>query len=93
MEVLIVILFHTNSCRYEYFKNSFIPNGVNERKTKIYSSTSYDIFRNTLLKLIRSVQRGCSSDIFSSIFFRPSKSGACYITNQLGRVQNKIKET
>ena len=52
--------FNTVSCRSEYFKNSLIPNVIN-RWNKLdpdsRSSTSYNLFRNTLLKFIRPVQR------------------------------------
>ena len=67
----LVNLFNTVSCKSEYFKNSFIPNVINEWNNlfhslmtsgsnldpDIQSSTSYDLFRNTLLKFIRPVQR------------------------------------
>ena len=52
--------FNTISCKSEYFKNSFIPNVINEWNKldpDIRSSTSYNLFRNTLLKFIRHVQR------------------------------------
>ena len=52
--------FNTVSCKSEYFKNSFIPNVINEWNkldTVIRSSTSYNLFRNTLLNFIRPVQR------------------------------------
>ena len=48
--------FNTGSCKSEYFKNSFIPNVINEWNKldpDIRSSTSYNLFRNTLLKFIR----------------------------------------
>ena len=52
--------FNTVSCRSENFKNSLIPNVIN-RWNKLdpdsRSSTSYNLFRNTLLKFIRLVQR------------------------------------
>ena len=47
-------------CRSEYFKSSFIPNVINEWNKldpDIRSSTSYILFRNTLLKFIRPTQR------------------------------------
>ena len=52
--------FNTVSCKSEYFKNSFIPNVINEWNKldpDILSSTSYNLFRNTLLKFIRPAQR------------------------------------
>ena len=50
--------FNTVSCKSEYFKNSFIPNVINEwNKLDIRSSTSYNLFLNTLLKFIRPAQR------------------------------------
>ena len=52
--------FNTVSCKSEYFKNSFIPNVINEWNKldpDIRSSTSYNLFRNTLLKFIRPAQR------------------------------------
>ena len=52
--------FNTVSCKSEYFKNSFIPNVINEWKKldpDIRSSISYSLFRNTLLKVISPVQR------------------------------------
>ena len=48
------------SCKSEYFKNSFIPNVINEWNKldpDIRSSTSYNLFCNTLLKFIRPTQR------------------------------------
>ena len=45
---------NTLSTRSEYLKNSFIPNVANEWNklhADICSSTSYNILRNTLLKL------------------------------------------
>ena len=52
--------FNTVSCKSEYFKNSFIPNVINE-STKLDpesgSSISYNLFRNTLLKFSRLDQR------------------------------------
>ena len=52
--------FNTVSCKFEYFKNSFIPNVINEWNKldpDIRSSTSYNLFRDTLLKFIRPAQR------------------------------------
>ena len=52
--------FNTVSSKSEYFKNSFIPNVINEWNkldSDIRSSTSYNLFRNTLLKFIRPAQR------------------------------------
>ena len=52
--------FNTVSCKSEYFKNSFIPNVINEWNKLdpgIHSSTPYNLFRNTLLKFARPVQR------------------------------------
>ena len=52
--------FNTVSCKSEYFKNSFIPNVINKWNKLdrgIRSSTPYNLFRNTLLKFIRPVQR------------------------------------
>ena len=52
--------FNTVSCKSEYFKNSFIPRVINEWNKldpDIRSSTSYNLFRNTLLKFIRPAQR------------------------------------
>ena len=52
--------FNTVSCKSEYFKNSFIPNVINEWNKldpDIRCSTSCNLFRNTLLKFIRPVQR------------------------------------
>ena len=52
--------FNTVSCKSEYFKNSFIPNVINKWNKldpDIRSSTSYNLFRNTLLKFIRPAQR------------------------------------
>ena len=51
--------FHKNSYKSEYFKNSFIPNVINKWNKlylNIYRSTSYDLFRNTLIKIFRSAQ-------------------------------------
>ena len=55
-----VNLFNSFSCKSEYLKNSFIPNGINEWKKldpDIRSSNSYNLFRNTLLKFIRPTQK------------------------------------
>ena len=55
-----VNLFNTVFCKSEYFKNSFIPNVINEWNKldlDIRSSTSNNIFRNVLLKCIRPAQR------------------------------------
>ena len=45
------------SCKSECFKNTFIPNVViyewNKLDPYICGSTSYNLFRNTLLKFIR----------------------------------------
>ena len=52
--------FNLVSCKSEYFKNSFIPNVIYEWSKldpDIGSSTSYNLFRNTFMKFIRSVQR------------------------------------
>ena len=52
--------FNTVSCKSECFKNYFIPNVINEWNKLdpvIPSSTSYNLFRNTLLNFIRPVQR------------------------------------
>ena len=52
--------FNLVSCKYEYFKNLFIPNVIyewNNLDPDICSSASYNLFRNTLLKFIRPVQR------------------------------------
>ena len=52
--------FNTVSCKSEYFKNSFIPNVINKWNKldpDIRSSTSYNLFRNTLLKFTRLAQR------------------------------------
>ena len=52
--------FNKVSCKSECFKNSFIPNVINEWNKldpDIRSSTSYNLFRNKLLKFIRPVQR------------------------------------
>ena len=52
--------FNMVSCKSEYFKNSFIPNVTNEwdkLDPDIRSSSSYNLFRNTLLKFIRPAQR------------------------------------
>ena len=56
---------HVNSfnlvyCESEYFKNSFIPNVIyewNKLDPDNRSSASYNLFRNTLLKFIRLVQK------------------------------------
>ena len=51
---------NTVSCKSEYFKNSFIPNVINEWNKldpDNRSSTSYNLFCNTLLKFIRPAQR------------------------------------
>ena len=55
-------LRHVNSVsfRSEYFKNSFIPNVINEWNKMDHdtcSSTLYNLFCNTLLRFIRPVQR------------------------------------
>ena len=51
--------FNTVSCKSEYFKNFFVAIVINEWN-KLYldipSSTSYNLFRNILLKFIRLVQ-------------------------------------
>ena len=47
--------FNTVSCKSEYFNNSFISNAINEWNKLdpvIRSSTSYNLFRNTLLTLL-----------------------------------------
>ena len=52
--------FNTVSCKSVYFTNSFIPNVINKwnkLNPDICSSTSYNLFRNTLWKFIRPVQR------------------------------------
>ena len=52
--------FNMVSCKSEYFKNSFIPNVINKWNKldpDIRSSTSYNLFRNTLLTFIRPAQR------------------------------------
>ena len=52
--------FNTVSCKSEYFKNSFIPNVINEWNKldpDIRSSISYNLFRNTFLKFIRPAER------------------------------------
>ena len=52
--------FNLVSCKYEYFKNLFIPNVIyewNNLDPDICSSASYNLFRNTLLKFVRPVQR------------------------------------
>ena len=52
--------FNTGSCKSEYSKNSFIPNVINEWNkldSDIRSSTSHNLFRNTLLRFIRPAQR------------------------------------
>ena len=52
--------FNLVTCKSEYFKNSFIPNVIyewNKLDPDIRSSASYNLFRNTLLKLIRPAQR------------------------------------
>ena len=51
--------FYAISCKSEYFKNSLIPNVINEWNKldpDIRNSTSYKLFYNTLLKFIRPVQ-------------------------------------
>ena len=51
--------FNMVSCESEYFRNSFIPNVINEWNEldpDIRSSTSYNLFHNTLLKFISPVQ-------------------------------------
>ena len=53
-------LLDTVSSRTEYFKNSFIPNVVNEWNNlnpDIQSLALYNLFRNTLLKFIRPAQK------------------------------------
>ena len=54
-----VNLFNKASCRSEYFKNPFTPiiNKWNKLDPDIHSSTSYNLFRNTLLKFTRPAQR------------------------------------
>ena len=52
--------FDTVSCKSEYFKNSFIPNVINEWNKldpEIRSSALYNLSRNTLLKFLRPAQR------------------------------------
>ena len=52
--------FNTVFCKSEYFKNSLIPNIINEwnkLNADIRSSTSHNLFRNTLLKFIRIARR------------------------------------
>ena len=52
--------FNTVYNKSEYFKNSFIPNVINgwdKLDPDICSSTLYSLFRNTLLKFIKPVQR------------------------------------
>ena len=52
--------FNTVSCKSEYFKNSFIPNVINEWNKldpDIRCSTLCNLFRNKLLKFIRPAQR------------------------------------
>ena len=52
--------FNTVFCKSEYFKNSFNPNVINEWNKLdpvIRSSTSYNLFRNTLLNFIWPVQK------------------------------------
>ena len=52
--------FNTVFCKSEYFKNSFIPNVINEWNKldpDICSSTFYNLFRKTLLKFVRPAQR------------------------------------
>ena len=52
--------FNLVTCKSEYFKNSFFPNVIyewNKLNPDIRSSASYNLFRNTLLKFIRSAQR------------------------------------
>ena len=49
--------FNSNSCRTEYFKNSFFPCVIGEWKRlnpEIRSSSSYNIFRKSILNFIRS---------------------------------------
>ena len=56
----LVNSFNTVSCKSGYFKNSFIPNVINEWNkldSDILSSTSCNLLCNTLLKFIRPVQR------------------------------------
>ena len=51
---------NTISCKSKYFKNSFIPSVINEWSKvdlDIRSSSSYNLFCNTLLKFIRPAQR------------------------------------
>ena len=51
--------FSTVSCKFKYFKNSFIPNVFNEWNKldpEARSSTSYNLFWNTLLKFTTPVQ-------------------------------------
>ena len=51
--------FNTVSCKSEYFKNFFVAIVINEWNKldlDIPSSTSYNLFRNILLKFIRLVQ-------------------------------------
>ena len=55
-----VYSFNMVYCKSEYFKNSFIANIINEWNKldpDIRSSTSCNLFRNTLLKFLRPVQR------------------------------------
>ena len=56
--------FNTVFCTSEYFKNSLIPNIINEWNNEwnklnadIRSSTLHNLFRNTLLKFIRIARR------------------------------------
>ena len=52
--------FNLVTCKSEYFKNSFFPNVIyewNKLNPDIRSSASYNLFRNTLLKFTRPVQR------------------------------------
>ena len=52
--------FHKNSYKSKYFKNSFIPNVI-DKWNKLYLNicrpTSYDLFRNILIKIFRPAQR------------------------------------
>ena len=52
--------FNTVSCKSEYFKDSFIPNVINEWNKldpDIGNPTSYNLFRNTLLRFVRPAER------------------------------------
>ena len=49
------------------------------------------ISRNIVFERVKRL-RGCSSDVFSSYFFRPSKVWSMLHHWSGGRVQNKIKE-